>query len=132
MKRAVIACALLAATVVGCIALHCAVMNRMARLEQGIAGLLQLCETATPGVLAEEARALLQSSASTLRLLHCTAGHETVDALAQRLETLPYLAADRADCRAHCAEALVLLNALRQAQRVDLENILFFHLPAVR
>ena len=131
MKRAVNACLLLAVTVAGCAVLHGAVLARTERLGQGIGRLLQLCETAAPAALAEETRALVRSSAPTLRLLHCAAGHETVDALAQRLQTLPYLAADRAAYRAQCADALVLLGSLRQAQRVSLENILFFHVFTV-
>ena len=132
MRRVAIACALLGATVLGCIVLHCAVSVRTAQLEREISGLLRLCETAAPAELEAETEKLLQSSSSTLRLLHCAAGHETVDALAQRLETLTFLAADRAGFRAQCAEALVLLRALRQAQRVSLENVLVFRPFMVR
>ncbi|MBR2732550.1 MAG: hypothetical protein IKD72_11280 [Clostridia bacterium] len=131
MRRTVIACALLAVTALGCVALHCAVLARTARLAQDVAALLRLCETATPAELEAETRAFLQDSAPTLRLLHCTTGHETVDALARQLETLPASSADRAAYRAQCVEMLALLRTLRQAQRVDLENVLFFGRLAV-
>lgn len=124
MSRAVIAWLLLAATVIGCAAVGLGMQRQIAALETELQGLRARCDSAPPAELAALAQTALQRSAPAIRFFHCVAGHETVDALAQRLETLPLLAGDRAAFRSACAEAAALLAAFRRAQRLRLENIL--------
>lgn len=124
MRRAVIAWLLLAATVIGCVAVGFGMQRRITALETELQQLLACCDSAPPEELAALAQTALRRSAPAIRFFHCVAGHETVDALAQRLETLPLLAGDRAAFRSACAEAAVLLEAFRRAQRLQLENIL--------